>query len=105
MPTSVHAGVYTAVLHYLQAVKKAGTDDGPKVAAMMRATPINDFMTRNGRIRTDGDVDRERYVFEVKKPQESKGAYDDYKLVKTFAPTDTTFPLSNSTCLLVTAKK
>jgi branched-chain amino acid transport system substrate-binding protein len=101
MPTAVHAGVYTSIMHYLKAVKQAGTDDGPKVAAAMRAIPINDFMTKNGQIRVDGDVDRERYVFEVKKPEESKGPYDYYKVVKTFAPAETTFPLSESTCALV----
>jgi branched-chain amino acid transport system substrate-binding protein len=101
MPTALQAGVFTSIMHYLKAVRQAGTDDGPKVAAAMRAIPINDFMTTNGRVRADGDVDRDRYVFEVKKPDESKGPYDYYKLIKTFAPTETTFPLSDSTCSLV----
>jgi len=105
MPTDAQAGVYTSIMHYLKAVRQAGTDNGPKVAAAMRAMPINDFMTRNGRIRADGDVDRERYVFEVKKPEESKGPYDFYKLIKTFAPAETTFPLSESTCSLVKKAK
>jgi branched-chain amino acid transport system substrate-binding protein len=101
MPTAAQAGVYTSIMHYLKAIRQAGTDDAPKVAAAMRAIPINDFMTKNGRVRPDGDVDRERYVFEVKNPEESKGPYDYYKLTKTFAPAETTFPLSESTCSLV----
>ena len=74
MPTMPQAGVYTAVLHYLSAVKAAGTDEPLAVAKKMREMPINDFMTKNGRIREDGRVLRDFYLFEVKKPSESEGA-------------------------------
>lgn len=101
MPTTWHAGIYTSILHYLKAIKAIGTDDGPKVAAKMRATPINDFMTKNGKIRINGDVDRQRYLFEVKKPEESKEPYDYYKLVKTFGLGETNIPLAETGCPLV----
>ena len=72
-PTMVQAGVYGAIIHYLNAIKATGSDDGPTVVKQMRATPVNDFMTRNGKIREDGTLVRDMYLFEVKKPSESKG--------------------------------
>jgi branched-chain amino acid transport system substrate-binding protein len=101
MPTSSQAGVYTSILHYLKAVEKIGADDGPKVAAAMRDLPINDFMTSNGRVRIDGDVDRERYIFEVKKPSESTEPWDYYKTISKLGPTATTRPLNETGCPLV----
>ena len=83
MPTMVQAGVYSAVTHYLKAIKAAGTDDGPKVVAKMREMPINDFMTKNGKLREDGRVMRDMYLFQVKKPAESKYPWDYYKLLAT----------------------
>ncbi|MGD9615269.1 MAG: ABC transporter substrate-binding protein [Alphaproteobacteria bacterium] len=82
-PTMVHAGVYGAVMHYLNAVKATGTDDATKVVPKMKATPVNDFMTKNGKIREDGRLVRDMYLFEVKKPEESKGPWDYYKQVGT----------------------
>ena len=72
MPTMVQAGVYSATHHYLKAVKALGNKDPDKVMAKMRETPINDFMTKNGHLRIDGRVLRDMYLFEVKKPEESK---------------------------------
>ncbi len=80
-PTMVQAGVYGAVTHYLAAIKAAGSDDGPTVVKQMKATPVNDFMTKNGKIREDGTLVRDMYLFEVKKPSESKGAWDYYKQI------------------------
>jgi branched-chain amino acid transport system substrate-binding protein len=80
-PTMVQAGVYGAITHYLNAIKAIGTDDGPKVAAKMRATPVNDFMTKNGKILPDGTLVRDMYLFEVKKPSGSKGPWDYYKQI------------------------
>jgi branched-chain amino acid transport system substrate-binding protein len=80
-PTMVQAGVYGAITHYLNAIKATGTDDAPKVAAKMRATPVNDFMTKNGKILPDGSLVRDMYLFEVKKPSESKGPWDYYKQI------------------------
>jgi len=82
-PTMVQAGVYGAVMHYLNAVKASGSDDGPTVVKKMRETPINDFMTKNGKILENGRLIRDMYLFEVKKPSESKGAWDYYKQVAT----------------------
>ena len=72
MPTMVQAGVYSSVAHYLKAVAAAGTLDGPTVADKMRAMPVNDFMSHNVTIRADGRVMRDFYLFEVKKPSESR---------------------------------
>jgi branched-chain amino acid transport system substrate-binding protein len=87
MPTSAQAGVYSSVLHYLQAVKAAGTTDSAAVMKIMKATPINDMFATNGRIREDGRMVHDMYLFEVKKPSESKGRWDDYKLLATIPAT------------------
>lgn len=100
-PTFPQAGVYSALHHYLEAVKVLGTKDPDKVMAKMREMPINDFMTKNGKLRVDGRVVREMYLFEVKKPAESKGPWDYYKLVQTI-PGDQAFrPLEEGGCPLV----
>jgi len=78
-PTMVQAGVYGAITHYLAAIKATGTADGPPVVKEMKATPVNDFMTKNGKIREDGTLVRDMYLFEVKKPEETKGPWDYYK--------------------------
>ena len=101
VPTSGQAGVYGAVLHYLKAMAAAKTEDGVKVVAEMRKLPINDFMTHNGKIRIDGRVIRDMYLFQVKSPQESKYPYDYYKQIAVI-PGDQAFrPLSESDCPLV----
>ena len=82
-PTMVQAGVYGAVKHYLNAIKATGSDDGPTVVKKMRETPVNDFMTKNGKILENGRLIRDMYLFEVKKPAESKGPWDYYKQVAT----------------------
>jgi len=101
LPNMFQAGNYSSTLHYLKAVQAAGTTDGPKVMAKMRELPINDFMTKNGKLREDGRVLRNMYLFQVKKPAESKNKNDMYKLVATI-PGDKAFqPLAESTCTLV----
>ncbi|MBV8926723.1 MAG: ABC transporter substrate-binding protein [Bradyrhizobium sp.] len=101
VPTSAQAGVYSSVMHYLQAVKAAGTTDSAAVMKVMKATPINDFFAKNGSIRDDGRMVHDMYLFEVKKPSESKGRWDDYKLLAT-VPGDQAFqPLQQSRCPLV----
>ena len=101
MPTMNHAGVYSAVQHYLEAVKVLGTKDPDKVMAKMRATPINDFMTRNGTLRIDGRVVRDMYLLQVKKPEESKYPWDYLKVLDTI-PGDKAFrPLNEGGCPLV----
>ena len=100
-PTFTQAGVYSAMHHYLEAIKAAGTKDPDKVMEKMRETPINDFMTKNGKLRIDGRVVRDFYLFEVKKPSESKGEWDLYKLVQTVAGDQAFRPLDKGECPLV----
>ena len=100
-PTMVQAGVYSAVAHYLKAVARAGTDDGPAVADAIRAIPVNDFMTDGAAIRIDGRVLRDFYLFEVKSPAESKGPWDLYKLVRRIPAQDAVRPLAQGGCPLV----
>jgi branched-chain amino acid transport system substrate-binding protein len=82
-PTMVQAGVYSAVTHYLNAVKAANSIDGPAVMKQLKSAPINDFAIRNGKIQEDGSLVHDMYLFEVKKPEESKGEWDLYKQVST----------------------
>jgi branched-chain amino acid transport system substrate-binding protein len=91
-PTMVQAGVYGSIMHYLAAIKATGTTDGPTVARQMKATPVNDFMTKNGHIREDGTLVRDMYLFEVKSPSESRGPWDYYKQI-TVIPGEEAFKL------------
>jgi branched-chain amino acid transport system substrate-binding protein len=101
MPTMIQAGLYSATMHYLKAIEAIGTDEAPKVMAQMRAMPVNDFFTRNGKIRIDGRMVHDMYLWEVKKPEESKGEWDLYKLLAT-VPGDEAFrPLDKGGCPLV----
>lgn len=105
MPTMVQAGVYSATLHYLKAVKALGNKDSLAVMAKMREMPINDFMTHNGRLRIDGRVVRDMYLVEVKKPEDSKKPWDYLKIVNT-VPGDKAYrPLEAGGCPLVDAAK
>jgi branched-chain amino acid transport system substrate-binding protein len=101
MPTMIQAGLYSATLHYLKAIETIGTDEAPKVMEQMRAMPINDFFAKGGKIRIDGRMVHDMYLFEVKKPEESKGEWDLYKLIAT-VPGDEAFrPLDKGGCPLV----
>jgi branched-chain amino acid transport system substrate-binding protein len=101
VPTSAQAGIYSSVLHYLNAVKAANTTDPAAVMKIMKATPINDMFARNGRIREDGRMVHDMYLFEVKMPAESKVRWDVYKLLATI-PGDQAFqPLEASRCPLI----
>jgi branched-chain amino acid transport system substrate-binding protein len=100
-PTSAQAGVYSSVMHYLQAVKAAGTTDSAAVMKVMKETPINDFFARGGRIREDGRMVHDMYLFEVKKPSESKGRWDVYKLLATVSGDQAFQSLEQSRCPLV----
>jgi branched-chain amino acid transport system substrate-binding protein len=82
-PTMVQAGDYSATMHWLNAVKAADTLDAAAVMKELKSHPINDFMTKNGKIKEDGTLVRDMYLFEVKKPEESKGEWDLYKLIRT----------------------
>ena len=101
MPTMVHAGVYSSVMHYLKAVKAAGTDATATVMAQMKKMPVNDFFAKNGKIRDDGRMVHDMYVMQVKKPAESKYAWDYYN-VKQVIPGDQAYQsLAASRCSLV----
>ncbi len=100
-PTMDHAGVYAVVLHYLKAVDAGKTDDGTKTIAKMKELPTDDPLFGKGRIRIDGRKIHPAYLFEVKKPSESKGPYDYYKLRATI-PADQAFrPEKDGGCSLV----
>lgn len=100
-PTWGQALVYSAVAHYLKSVKAAGTKDSDTVMAKMRKLPVDDFATKGGRLRIDGRLVRDEYLFEVKKPSESTSDWDMYKLVKTISGDDATRPLQDGGCPLV----
>jgi branched-chain amino acid transport system substrate-binding protein len=102
-PTMVQAGVYAGLLHYFKALEALGGNphDGAKVVAKMKELPTDDPLFGKGSIRVDGRALHPAYLFEVKKPSESKGPWDYYKLVGT-TPADQAFrPLSESECPLV----
>jgi branched-chain amino acid transport system substrate-binding protein len=102
MPTMVQAGVYSAVTHYLNAIKETGGDEAKPVVEQMKATPVNDFFAKNGTIREDGRMVHDMYLARVKTPDESKGEWDYYEILRTI-PADQAFvPLSESKCELVT---
>ncbi len=97
------AGTYAAVLHYLKALDALGGNprDGAKVVAKMKEMPTDDPLFGKGTIRDDGRKIHPAYLFEVKKPSESKGPWDYYKLISTI-PADEAFrPLAQSECPLV----
>jgi branched-chain amino acid transport system substrate-binding protein len=100
-PSMVQAGVYSSVIHYLKAVEAAKTDDGTKVAAKMKEMPTDDILFGKGSVRPDGRKIHPAYLFQVKKPSESKGPYDYYKLVATIPANEAFRPLSESECPLV----
>ena len=103
MPNFIQASMYGAVTHYLKAVDKAGTDGTAAVVAAMKATPVNDFMTVDGRIRDDGRTLRDNYVFRVKTPAESKGEWDLYAEVARIPAAEAFAPADPKACPLVKA--
>ncbi|UWU77710.1 ABC transporter substrate-binding protein [Bradyrhizobium huanghuaihaiense] len=101
MPTMNQAATYSATLHYLKAVQAAGTKDTKTVMAKMRELPVKDAFTDNGSLREDGRMVHSMYLFQVKKPEESKGPWDYYKLLAE-VPADQAFrPLKDGGCPLV----
>jgi branched-chain amino acid transport system substrate-binding protein len=103
-PSFIQAGTYGAVLHYLKAVKAAGTDEAKAVLAEMKKIPINDFMTKNGSVRADGRVIRDMYLMQAKTPEESKGEWDLVKMIATVPGSEAFRPLDQGDCPLVTKK-
>jgi branched-chain amino acid transport system substrate-binding protein len=99
------AMAYSAVFHYLKAVNAAGTRDADKVAAKMRELPVNDFATKNGKVRIDGRVLRNLYLLQVKKPEESRSKWDIYNVVATVPGEEAFRPLDQGNCPLVEQSK
>jgi branched-chain amino acid transport system substrate-binding protein len=102
MPTMIQAGVYSSVLHYLKAVHELKSDaDGAKVVEKMKALPTDDPIFGKGSVRVDGRKMHDMHLFEVKKPSESKGPWDYYKLRQTVPANEAFRPLAQSECFLV----
>jgi branched-chain amino acid transport system substrate-binding protein len=91
MPNMIQAGVYSATLQYLKAVNAAGTKDADAVAKKLRELPVDDAFTANGHVQANGRMVSDLYLFEVKKPSESKRDWDFYNLLAT-VPGDTAYP-------------
>jgi len=103
MPSMTQAGNYAVILHYLKTLEALGGNphDGAKVVAKMKEIPTDDPLFGKGPLRADGRRLIPAYLFEVKKPEESKYPWDYYKLFATIAPDDAAKPLAQSECPLV----
>jgi branched-chain amino acid transport system substrate-binding protein len=103
MPSMTQAGNYAMVLHYLKAMEALGGNphDGAKVVAKMKELPTDDPLFGKGPLRADGRRIIPAYLFEVKKPEESKGPWDYYKQIATISAEDAAKPLEASECPLV----
>jgi branched-chain amino acid transport system substrate-binding protein len=101
MPNMSQAGVYSSVLQYLKAVQATGTDDADTVIKKLKATTLNDDFVRGGKIRADGRMVHEFYLFQVKSPAESKYPWDYYKLIAKIPGEEAFQPLSQSRCPLI----
>jgi branched-chain amino acid transport system substrate-binding protein len=98
-PTAMHAGVYAATLHYLKAVDALGSSsDGKAVVQEMKKLPTDDPLFGKGSVRADGRKLHNMYLFEVKKPEESKYPWDYYKLIQTIPPSEAWRPLEEGGC-------
>jgi branched-chain amino acid transport system substrate-binding protein len=103
MPSMNQAGNYAAILHYLKALEALGGNphDGAKVVAKMKEIPTDDPVFGKGTLRADGRHVIPAYLFEVKKPEQSKYPWDYYNLIATISADDAVKPLASSECPLV----
>jgi len=101
MPTINHAATYSATIAYLRAVQAAQTIEGDKVVAQMQSAEINDPLFGPVKVRKDGRAIHTMFVFEVKKPEESKGRYDYYKLVRTIPAEEAFRPIDKGECTMI----
>ena len=101
MPTMVQAGDYSSTMHYLKAVKAAGTDEAQAVMKKMKETPVSDFFAKNGKIREDGRHVHDFYLLQVKKPEESKHPWDYYFVRQVIPANDAVTPVAQSECPLL----
>ncbi|MDB5404060.1 MAG: branched-chain amino acid transport system substrate-binding protein [Acetobacteraceae bacterium] len=102
-PTAFQASTWGAVTHYLKAIQAAGTDAAGPVMEKMREIPINDFMTKDGKLRIDGRVVRDTFLLRAKQPAQSKSEWDLLEVVETIAGVDAFRPMSEGGCPLVKA--
>ncbi|HBK05642.1 MAG TPA: ABC transporter permease [Acetobacteraceae bacterium] len=102
-PTAFQASTWGAVTHYLKAIQAAGTDAAGPVMEKMREIPINDFMTKNGRLRIDGTVVRDMFLLRAKKPEQSKSEWDLLEVAETIPGADAFRPMNEGGCPLVKA--
>src|SRR5580692_6722707 len=102
-PTMVHAGVYSGVVHYLKTLEALGGNphDGVKVVEKMKSIPTDDPLFGKGEIQANGRTIHSAYLFEVKKPSESKAPWDFYKLIGTVSGDQAFTPLSESKCAML----
>ncbi len=100
-PTMLQAGVYSGVLHYLKAVKDTGSVDASTVVAAMQRIQADDDAFGKGSVRQDGRALHDFYLFQVKRPSESRGPWDDYKLISTVPAAEAFRPLSAGGCPMV----
>jgi branched-chain amino acid transport system substrate-binding protein len=100
MPTMIQAGMYSATMHYLKSIQTTGTDEAATVIKKMKATEINDFFAKNGKIRANGRMVHDMYLAEAKKPSESKGDWDIIKINRVIPGEQAYQPLSENTCPL-----
>jgi len=98
MPSMIHAGTYSATLSYLKAVKAAGTKDTEAVAKKLKELPVNDDFAQGGKVLENGRMVHDMYLFEVKKPSESKKPWDYYKLLATVPGDKAFFAAKDSGC-------
>ena len=101
MPTSIQAGFYSATRRYLEAIKEAGTDDADKVMTALKAKPFDDPVFGKSVIRPDGRNVHDMFLYEVKKPEESKGPWDYYKIIRTIPGDEAFRPMDQGECPLV----
>jgi len=101
MPSMVQAGIYGSVMHYLKAMQAANSTDAETVVKKMKEMPVNDFMSKDVKIREDGRVLRDFYLVQVKKPAESKGPWDYYNILATIPGDKAARPLDQGGCAFV----
>jgi branched-chain amino acid transport system substrate-binding protein len=90
-------------MHYLNAIKATGTDEATAVVEQMKATPVNDFFAKNGKIRDDGRMVHDMYLARVKTPEESKQQWDYYQILRTIPGDEAFLPIEESACEHVAA--
>lgn len=100
-PSMIHAGAYSATLHYLKAIAATKSKSGSAIVSEMKKLPTKDVAFGEGSVREDGRKLHDMYLFEVKKPEESKGSWDYYRLLAKIPADDAFRPLAESACPLV----